>query len=346
MSDYPPEIIARLLQIEGIDYAILDARQRVQAYSPGLPDLSLAPQDSALHGQELADLFPELVGYDEVLAEMRAGRQSQLLIERIYRASLRGQPGYVTLRLLPHADGWLLVARDATTVGLLEQRITQQRNEISLLAARLETARARLDDLLHRFVPGQVADIMLNHQRPVLPGGERRQVSVLFADLRGFAHWAAERQPEMVLATINAIFESALPILLEKGATLDKFIGDAIMAFFNAPGDQPDHAQRALECARQLQNFSLAGLELRFGIGVSAGPVVAGNVGTLKAMQYTILGDTVNLAKRLEERAGPGEVLFSPAFLQHLEPPCHYAEIGQLQLKGRSQPMTVYRLLE
>jgi adenylate cyclase len=226
----------------------------------------------------------------------------------------------------------------------MEQRITQQRNDLSLLAANLEYTRTRLDDLLHRFVPEQVADALLADNRQVVPGGIRREVSVLFADLRGFTSWAASREPEVVLTTLNLVFDRVVEILLKNKATLDKFVGDAIMAFFNAPNDQPDHALRALECASQIRDLSLDGLELRFGVGINSGPVVAGNVGTARAMQYTVLGDTVNIAKRLEEQARPSEVLFGAGFAEHVRGKCQYSKIGHMQLKGYSEPLTVYHL--
>jgi class 3 adenylate cyclase len=209
---------------------------------------------------------------------------------------------------------------------------------------RLEQTRARLDDLLHRFVPEQVADAMLESSGQVRLGGVRRQITVLFADLRGFSAWAAAQEPEVVLATLNCVFESTLEALLSHGATLDKFVGDAIMAFFNAPGDQPDHVARALACARQIRDLQGLGAGLRFGIGMNSGMAIAGNVGASRAMQYTVLGDVVNVAKRLEELAGPGEVLLGPGLVRLAGPGCDCRAFRQVALRGRPGKLKIYRL--
>ena len=339
-------IASRLVEIEGLEYAIIGVDGRVNAFSPGLQDFIHDYDKGVLLERPLVDLFPELFGYDDIIELVRAGKQAHLQIERISREKLRGRPGYITLRLLPFDADLLLIVSDATEFGLMERRITQQRNDLSLLSDRLEITRARLDDLLHRFMPGKVADALLASNKSVAPGGVRRDVTVLFADLRGFTSWSSAYEPEVVLTALNSIFDGVLEVLLEYDATLDKFIGDAIMAFFNAPDDQPDHAQRALACARQIRDLPLSSTGLRFGIGLNSGPVVAGNVGTSRAMQYTIIGDTVNVAKHLEALARPGEVLLGAGFVQAIGGQYPFVKYGEYPFKGRSETVTVYELLD
>jgi class 3 adenylate cyclase len=338
------EAALKIIEIEGLAYALLDHGGTLISYSASLEGFVQRDGKGLFVGCRMEMLFPELIGYEDVLAELRATQGSHLQLERIYREDLHGNPGYITLRLYPNDDRWLLIVRDDTRVGLMEQRITQQRNDLSLLAARLERTRARLDDLLHRFMPGQVADVLMADDRQVALGGTRREITVLFADLRGFTNWASTREPEVVLTTLNSIFDDAIGILLESGATLDKFIGDAIMAFFNAPGDQPDHVARALDCARQICKLVFDEC-LQFGIGLNSGLVVAGNVGSLRAMQYTVIGDTVNVAKRLEERAGPGEILVGPGTMKLCTHHEAFVMYGDLQIKGHLHPIEVHQLL-
>lgn len=339
-------ILETILRLEGYAIAQLDARGGLQVFSPEINDFTAEDAPTAAPGLPVWELFPELIGCEFLFQNPTLLEQSPFQIERAYRPNLRGKPGYITLRLLQIEKIPTLIIRDDTAAGDLEQRITQQRNETMLLATRLERTRHRLHDLLHRFMPGQVAEKILADGKEVLPGGVRREVSILFADLRGFTHWSSTREPEVVLATLNSIFDDAIQILLTHDATVDKLIGDAVMAFFNAPNDQPDHPQRALACAQALRNLFDGKEPLRFGIGLHTGFAVAGNLGSVHAMQYTIIGDSVNIAKRLEELAGPGEVLLTTDFLAALPiPPPACAARGQIPLRGRDSLVSVYQLL-
>jgi len=176
-------------------------------------------------------------------------------------------------------------------------------------------------------------------------GGQRREVTVLFADLHGFTSWAETREPEEVMDVLNSALEKAVGILLENGATLDKFLGDAILAIFNAPFDQPDHADQALICAQKINFLKSPVPELRFGIGINTGVAVVGNIGTYKATNYTVLGDIVNIAKRLEEITNPGQVILGSRThdLASLEIP--RVSIGQVKLRGRQTLINAYELL-
>lgn len=334
-----------ILHAEGYAIAQLDARGGLQAFSPEINHFTPEDAPAAALGLPIWELFPELVGCEFLFQDPDLLHHTPFQIERAYRRNLRGKPGYITLRLLKLENTPTLIVRDDTAAGELEQRITQQRNETMLLAARLERTRHRLHDLLHRFMPGQVAEKMLADDKDILPGGVRREVSILFADLRGFTHWSSTREPEVVLATLNSIFDESIQILLEHDATVDKLMGDAIMAFFNAPNDQHDHAQRALACAQALRRQFDGSDPLRFGIGLHTGFAVAGNLGSIHAMQYTIIGDAVNIAKRLEELAGPAEVLLTADFLAALQDPTLPCTAhGQIPLRGRDSHVSVYQL--
>jgi adenylate cyclase len=140
-------------------------------------------------------------------------------------------------------------------------------------------------------------------------GGEERDVTVLFADIRGFTTWSRGRSPRQAVDLINAYLGAMIPVVEDRGGMVDKYIGDGIMAIFNAPEDQPDHAERAVEAAvamiqraRELNpvwaRHDFPGF--RIGIGIATGPALVGMVGSRRRLDYTAIGETVNAAARIE----------------------------------------------
>lgn len=183
--------------------------------------------------------------------------------------------------------------------------------------------------------------------------GRRRDVSVLFVDIRGFTSMSENLEPEQVVEILNAYLGLVTDCVFRNRGMLDKFIGDAAMAVFNAPVDQEDYlmasVRTAWEIAQGYQTLD-ADLQKRFGrsvsygIGVHCGPAVVGNIGCDFRMDYTAIGDTVNTAARLEANAGRGEILISAALNQALAGRIQTESAGQMTFKGKSEPMEVYRV--
>src|SRR5207247_884489 len=147
-------------------------------------------------------------------------------------------------------------------------------------------------------------------------GGQRREITVLFADLDGFTTLSEKVPPEQLLELLNACLGVATDAILEYGGTIDKYMGDAVMALFNAPQEQPDHAWRAMRAAVSMQRRVRALTaewehKMIFAIGVHSGEAVVGNIGSSSLRNFTAIGDTVNLAKRIQESAAPGQILVS-----------------------------------
>ena len=175
-------------------------------------------------------------------------------------------------------------------------------------------------------------------------------VSVLFADIVGFTAISEELAPEEVAKLLNCFFEEMLKPLFAMGGTLDKFIGDCIMAFFGAPEPQSDHADRAVKVAKamlerleqlnQSQTFSHP-LELR--VAINSGKAVVGDVGSSQRVDYTVLGGTVNLASRLEAVCNPGDCVISENTFNRLKYQTAFSPIGKSKFKGIDQAITVYR---
>jgi adenylate cyclase len=207
----------------------------------------------------------------------------------------------------------LAAGMGAVLRGNLEQRVSVGRaDEIGFLAASFNQMaagleeRARIRDVMDKVVSPEVAHELL--ARGLALGGELREVSVLFADVRGFTGLAERTPAPELLRLLNAYLAAMSRAIEHAGGVVDKYMGDAVMAVFGAPLRQPDHAARALTAARSM----LAEVErlngsrrpeppLRIGVGIASGTVVAGNVGSPERLNYTVLGDTVNLAARLQD---------------------------------------------
>jgi class 3 adenylate cyclase len=340
MSDQ--SLLETILNFHGIEYATTDTAGRVLSYSPGFTRWIENGRDDVVYGRNLTTLFDELAGLEDEIAQLSNQSQPALKIEKILRQEPGGTNAYITLGITPHQDGLLLLVTDVTDEGKLEQRVTQQRNELTLLSNQLDATRAQLDDLLHRFLPGTVADQMVANPKAVKLGGERKLVTILFADLRGFTSWTEGVDPETALHMLNGKLSIAVEALIDHGGTLDKFMGDAVMGVFNTPLADPDHALHAVQAAWQLIRALKYDPVLQFSVGINTGVAVAGNIGTAQAMNYTVIGDAVNQAKRLQEMAKPGQVLISGATQALLPDEVGLLSLGGFQLRGRSQDTKIY----
>jgi len=216
--------------------------------------------------------------------------------------------------------------------------------------------RDQIQGLFKRYLAPQVVDELIRNPEKAAPGGERRELTVLFSDLVGFTALSEELSPEAMVDLLNDYFERATEVLGLHGATLDKFIGDAIMCFWNAPLPQEDHAARACRTALGLlavvdllaPEFQARGVKhLDCRIGVNTGPGVVGNIGSRAAQDYTVIGDTVNLASRLEgaAKAYGVRILVSEETVLAARGVVLARELDLLRVKGRQLPVRVHELV-
>ena len=181
----------------------------------------------------------------------------------------------------------------------------------------------RVDDLFRPYVSPALADDLERQPELAELGGTEREVTVLFADLEGFTAFSERYPPAEAIGMLNAYWAAAVPGLLAEGATIERFAGDAVMAVFNAVGDQPDHRERATRAAKELLGSSTRIADEhpgwpRFRAGLATGKAAVGHVGTTEQRSFAAIGDTTNLAARLQALARPGQAVLAGSTAQRL----------------------------
>ena len=205
-----------------------------------------------------------------------------------------------------------------------------------------------------RYVAREVVTEILKDPEKIVLTGERREVTVLFCDVRNFTSISERLAPEEVVSLLNAFYTLMIDTTFKHDGTLDKFLGDGVMAVFGAPIFHADHTLRALRTALAMQ----AGIRelsarraaegkppLKIGIGVNAGSAVAGNVGTETRMEYTVIGDNVNLASRLESYAKPGQILITSTTYGIVRYGIEARRLGPMRLRGKEDEVEVYEVI-
>ena len=204
-----------------------------------------------------------------------------------------------------------------------------------------------------RYFAPDLASQIASQAEAVQLGGQKRPVVVFFSDIRGFTSMSETMSPDEIATLLTEYFTEMVEIVFEHGGTLDKFMGDAIMALWGAPLSREDDADRAMQAGIQMQEV-LAELnekwaaegrqQVQIGIGINFGEVFAGNIGSDRRLEYTVIGDAVNPASRLCSKAGPGEILVSEPLYAALKSPPEVEALEPLQLKGKAQAVAVYRV--
>lgn len=215
--------------------------------------------------------------------------------------------------------------------------------------------RGRVTNIFGRFVPRSVVDEMLASGEEIKVGGQRRDISVIFVDIRGFTPMSERLQPEEVIQVLNEYLDICTKAVFHWQGTLDKFIGDGVMAFFGAPVQLDNHPELAVRAALEMKRQSNIleqkciaqfGIGVKFGVGIHCGPAVVGNIGSeMLRLDYTAIGDTVNLAARLESNAQPGQILISEELHRRAGHLFATEDMGEIKVKGKEKPVRVYAVL-
>jgi adenylate cyclase len=351
------EVTAQLLERAG--YVVItaaDGPHALQALREHKPDLLL-----------LDIMMPGMSGID-VVSQVR----DQDPLVGIVMVTAFGSEEVAVKALTAGADDYLIKPLDYQEAFIRLERVVERcqlRGERERLQQELEAAHGELQsrygeleasygrireleeqtrDLLERYLPSQVAQYLIDDPARTSLGGDRREVTVLFADLRGFTALAEGMPPERLIEVVNGYLALATGVILSYGGMLDKFMGDAVMALYNAPLDQPDHALRAVKTAFALRDSLEHGrMEpvLHFGFGVNTGDAVVGNVGSEALMNYTAIGDAVNLAFRLQEQAKPQQILISSATYDRVKDAVEARSLGRIRVRRRAMEPEVYEAL-
>jgi class 3 adenylate cyclase len=308
----------------------------------------------------VSDLLDGAFGDDRVRIRLvRAGQLERavdpVLAELGDRVLASGEPTGSAARdtlLLP------LTVKERTA-GVLEARrpgrqfSDHDQSVLRLLASQvsiaLENARLyqHLDGLFRSYMSPDVARALLADPAQAALGGAVTEVTVLMADLVGFTPFSERAEPAEVVAMLNAYYGRVVPSILGQGGTVTQFVGDAVMALFNAPVRQHDHALRAARAGLELQRATaaIAGEGWpRFRVGINSGPALVGNIGSETFRHFTAIGDTVNLAARLESAAPAGEVVLSASTRALVNGQAAVESVGAIRVKGKADPVEAYLL--
>jgi adenylate cyclase len=218
------------------------------------------------------------------------------------------------------------------------------------------TREKRIKGTMVRFMSDSVVERLLEADESVL-GGNSQEVAILFSDIREFTKLSEKLGAREMVSVLNDYFAKMVDIIFEHDGTLDKFIGDAIMAVFGAPFVSPNDADNAVEAAIEmlvrLRDFNVELVasgrqEIDIGVGIDTGPVVAGTIGSPKRMDYTVIGDHVNLASRIEaaNKYYGTQILISEHTLERLHQPVRTRELDHVRVLGRARPVTIYEVMD
>ncbi len=231
---------------------------------------------------------------------------------------------------------------------------------MSQAAADLESSEQRIRKELEirsdlgRYLPSELVDKVVRREQDMELGGERRDITVMFADVVAFTPLAEKLPPEQVVQILNELFTIVTEIVFRHAGTVDKFVGDCVMAIWGAPTALDDHAARALEAAEEIISWlevgnssweAKYGVQVQIAIGINSGEAVVGNVGSRTRMEYTAIGTTVNVAARLEAIARPQQILISAATAQQAGEGFKLVPAGERSIAGHTEPLQLYEVI-
>lgn len=324
----------------------IDSQGAVTEWNPRATEILGIDQSDAL-GAAFFELVPASIAswLRGLAAQSEAGSQT-VLFSNEWRGELGSRDPVVLAGRVgrirdpdEQISGYVFVLNDRTDVVLVEEARRREHEE-----------RERMRDLFSRYFAPTVVERLLHTPGAVELGGTRHEIAVLFADVRGFTSFSEQNTPEEIVRVLNRYLELATTEIFEQLGTIDKFLGDGVMAMFGAPVDLPDRELAAVRAAVAMSSRiselrQETGVQVGFGIGIHAGEAIVGNIGTSKLMSYTAIGDVVNVSARLESEARTGEILISGETYEKIAAHVDVEELGSIYLKGRLHPIRVFKVL-
>ena len=331
------KVLRRLLEREGHDVRVAtDGREALQLFASESCDVVLLdivmPE---LDGIAVLEQLKGTPGCEHVPVIMISAVDETEIVVRCIEI---GADDYLTKPFNP------VILRARINAGLAKKRVH-------------DLERARVHDVFSRFLPEHVVDDVLARTDDDLRlGGVSTVGTIMFTDLRGFTTFSERRTPALVIDALNRYFDETSDAILENGGTLVAYRGDGFLAAFGAPIEVEDHADRALATARDMLDVRLPrfnawlrengfGEDVRMGIGLNSGPFMSGNVGSLRRLEYTVHGDTVNTASRIEgmTKTVGGPILLSESTRNALlRPPDDLHHVGEFEVRGRGSTVSLW----
>jgi adenylate cyclase len=339
-------------------------------YTDAARDTVVTPFNTNLHGVELHATLVHNVLHGELLRQsgpwvavltilllgaMITGAQHNRIRRR--RAWVAAAVGGMLL------VGYLIVAQMTFAGGLVLEVVAPLGSVLVVILASLAAGlategreKAQLRAAFSQYVQGTLVDRILADPNRIRLGGVRRELTVLFSDIRGFSRFSEGLEPEELSAFLNEYLTPMTELVMDSGGMLDKYIGDAIMAVYGAPLEMKDHAERACEAALRMQealaplnrDWTSRGLpEIHIGVGINTGPMSVGNMGSEARFDYTVLGDAVNLGARLESMTKEvgGQILVGERTAEAAADRFAFRELARVRVQGRQAPARVFELV-
>lgn len=330
-------------------------------------------------GADVLDLSVPIVTLadrDIKLGEIHLGLSEEIIIQAINAMRLRMGFFIAIVLLLGGFSAYFLAAISVRPVdalvsgvraigeGNFDQRIElRRRDEFGLLTNAFNEMATSLREkeyiknTFERYVSKPLAEQILQHKDELKLGGEEKDVTILFSDIRGFTSLAEDLSPAEVVEFLNRYFSDVVRVVGEYDGMVDKFMGDAVMVLFGAPLSIGSEPERAISCALEIQliveeinrELTVQGkAPLSVGVGINSGPVVAGNIGSQNRMEYTVIGDNVNLASRLEglNKAYGTKVIVSESTRNAVGDNFTFRELDFVRVKGKKRPVPIFELIE
>ena len=260
------------------------------------------------------------------------------------------------LETLSELNSPLLTKSRSTKVNFSVAPLKDEKNSHIGLVVAIEdiTEQSKIKNTFKRYVSKSVVDQLLDDDQKLNLGGEEREVTVLFSDIRGFTAMSEKMKPKEVVSTLNSYFSEMIDIIFKYDGTLDKIVGDELMVVFGAPISRVDDAERAVKTAigmvESLKKFNKKRIDkgkvpINAGIGINKGKVISGNIGSKDQMDYTVIGDTVNLGARLCSFAGPLKIIISKSVKGEIGEDFKTRKLEAIKVKGKRKPVEIFKVL-
>jgi adenylate cyclase len=365
------ETYARLLEFVQRQKKFMTNRELIHAVEEKIKTVDRELRDRELHvetpdlSEELQDLISKLFSF--------SSNQDVAAIEGAVALAKFGQYEKALAELQKLVNQGTLISADRPASQITEyfssvisalseayRQIRQQSIQLVKYAKELSQSYERmkeeemLREKLSRYVGKNLVDNLVRAQDGVLFANERKDVTVLFADIRSFTSVSERMVPEELVSMLNEFFTGMVDVIFKYNGILDKFIGDQIMAVFGILPAQSGHPHRdAIQSALEMQAFTLRLMKMRrllgkevfeIGIGINSGSAVVGNIGSKNRMDYTVIGDSVNVAERLQRFAGGGQIIVGEPTYERVRNDFPMRKRGTIRLKNRSEPVTCYEV--